>query len=88
MPQRPDVAAVLTNSFEEEVPLVVDVVAAPGMGLLAKVMLLGTGMICAMVVAMPGRARRRLVSSMPRCLTWNAAEKRMIMQLRRYRSKW
>ena len=39
---------------------------APGMGLLAKVTLLGTGMICAMVAAAPTRARRKLMVSMPR----------------------
>lgn len=66
MPQRPDVASLLTNSFEEKVLLEADV-AAPGMGLLAKVMLLGTGRICAMVVAVPARARRTgLVISMSR----------------------
>ena len=66
MPHRPDVAAALMTSFDEEVvPLEVDLVA-PGMGLLAKVMLLGKGMICAMAVARPARARRRLVLSMSR----------------------
>lgn len=53
---------------------------APGMGLLAKVMLLGKGMICAMVVATPARARRRLVVSMSRWCVRNAAKEKVNMQ--------
>lgn len=63
MPHRPDVVTVLVTSFSEEVRLEVGMVA-PGMALLAMVMLLGTGMICAMVVRAPAKALRRWMVSM------------------------
>ncbi len=53
---------------------------APGMGLLAKVMLLGKGLICAMVVATHARARRRLVVSMSRWSVRNVAEEKVNIQ--------